>query len=89
MDHPILLTPKERESLIFIISYIAEHGYAPSINDVADAAHVAATVGRSRVAALMAKGYIRRDVRRSRTMVVLRNEDGHDVEPPHERERAS
>ena len=60
----------------FAWAYRREHGYSPSIPDVAKAGGVAYTVARARVKALEAKGYLTRVRYRARSLVMLRGEDG-------------
>ena len=70
------LTPKEKESLRFIRAYVAQHGYAPSIPDVAREAGISFTVARGRSQALQRKGYVSRARHRARSLVLLRDETG-------------
>ena len=75
------LTPKELESLRFIRAYIALHGYAPSIPDVAREASVSFTVARGRLQSLQRKGYVSRARHRARSIVPLRDEAGLLIQP--------
>ena len=67
-------TKKQKELLSFIESFIAEHGYSPSVRDLMQATDI---TGTSMVAfyldQLQRRGYIRRDARIPRSITVLRD----------------
>jgi repressor LexA len=70
------LTQRQREVLTFIIAYAKKHSFPPTIREIADSFAVSVKGAYDHVAALKRKGYIRGDTRRSRTMEILKNEDG-------------
>ena len=67
-----VLTPRQAEVLGFIMSFQAEHGYAPSIREIAVAIGTTSTNGIiDHLLALERKGRISRDDIKSRAIRVL------------------
>lgn len=55
------LTPRQNEVLQFLEGYLAQHGYPPTVRDIAAHLRVSGTLGVSKhLTALERKGYIRR-----------------------------
>ncbi len=70
------LTKRQKEILDFVDAFIADHGYAPSFEEIARAFHYSslATV-HEHLSNLERKGYIRKSYNESRSIEVVR-EDG-------------
>jgi len=81
MDQNMNPTPKELETLRFIVNYRAQYGYPPSVPDIAKAGSISPTVARLRVKALVGKGYLSAVRYRARSLVVLKDEAGVPVTP--------
>lgn len=61
------LTPRQNEVLQFLECYLAQHGYPPTMRDIAAHLRISGTLGVSKhLTALEKKGYIRRDPGNSR-----------------------
>lgn len=61
------LTARQREVLTFIEGFIATHGYPPTLRDIGAGMNITSTNGVSdHLIALERKGYVRRDVTKSR-----------------------
>ncbi len=71
------LTKRQKEILDFIEAFIAENGYAPSFEEIADSFGYAslATV-HEHLSNLERKGYIRKSYNESRSVEVVREESG-------------
>ena len=78
MTAPVLtmLSPIQRRILTFIRAYADEHGYAPSLREIADGTHRAFSTVAYQVGQLHEKGWIRRVPGRPRALVVLDPETG-------------
>lgn len=71
-----VLTPKQKETLKTIADFIAEKHYSPSCMELANALGLKYSSLRNRLDALIAKGYVVRDGRSSRTLRIVRNLQG-------------
>ena len=70
------LTKKQRDILVFIIQYIRENSYPPSIREIGDSFGIKSTNGVfDHLNALARKEYIRRQYFTSRSIVVVRDPD--------------
>lgn len=68
-----MLTPRQNECWVFLTKYTAEHGYAPSFEEIADALNVASKSNIHRLlGALEERGFIRRLRHRSRAIEILK-----------------
>lgn len=66
------LTPRQAEVLAFIVAFVTEHGYAPSLREIAAAIGTRSTNGiTDHLNALERKGRISRDDVKSRALRVL------------------
>ncbi len=65
------LTDRQAEVLAYIKRYIAKFGYAPSFKAIADRFDIQVQGVSCHLSALESKGYIRRDKRVARSIVVL------------------
>lgn len=66
------LTARQQECLIAIRDFTDEWGFAPSIRDVAAFMGMAINGAQGHLKALEKKGYIRRDKRTARSIVILK-----------------
>ena len=67
------LTVKQEHALVCLMGYIAEHGYAPTVQELADDMGLASrTTAHVHLRKLEAKGYIRWDGHSPRAIAVLR-----------------
>ena len=64
-------TERQRGILEFIILYIKENGYPPSIRDIAANFDISNKGAYDHIIALETKGYIKRDPKISRSIKVL------------------
>jgi repressor LexA len=68
-----MLTPRQNDCWLFLAKYTAEHGYAPSFEEMADALNLASKSSIHRLlGALEERGFIRRLRHRSRAIEVLK-----------------
>lgn len=66
------LTERQREVLEFIRDYIREKGYPPSVRDIGAGVNLASTSSvQAALDALIGAGYLRRDQRLPRALVLL------------------
>jgi repressor LexA len=72
------LTQRQREVLTFIIDYLKKHTFPPTIREIADFFAISVKGAYDHVAALKKKGYIRGDPKRSRTLEIIKNENGDE-----------
>lgn len=76
------LTPRQREVYEWIRAFVARKGYGPSVRELAEGLHITSPNGvLAHLKAMERKGFIRRDQKTSRSIVLL------EVEPPGELER--
>jgi SOS-response transcriptional repressor LexA len=68
------LTDRQAEVLAYIKKYIAKFGYSPSFRAIAERFDMQANGVVCHLTALEAKGYIKRDKRVARSIVVLDQE---------------
>lgn len=52
------ITPVQAETLAFIAAYVAEHGYSPTVAEMAEAAKVYQNAMSERLAIMLRKGVI-------------------------------
>lgn len=75
------LTVKQQAILRYICDAITRIGYAPSIREIGDAVDLSSTDSvYKQLRTLERKGFIRRDSKRARTIVVLRPEPEQEPE---------
>ena len=66
---PEPLTARQLEVLAFLRSFVARHGYAPSLREIGTALSIASTNGvNDHIRALARKGYVERDRMRARSI---------------------
>ena len=66
------LTPRQRAVLDAIRAHLTDHGYPPTIREIADVVGLASPASvRHQLGQLQRKGYLRRDPARPRALVVL------------------
>lgn len=66
------LTDRQKQVLDFITGYVAKYGYPPALRDIAAHLGINGTLGvMKHLAALEKKGYVRRDSRSSRGIVLV------------------
>ncbi len=75
------ITPRQRQVLDFIEAFTREHGFAPSLEEIAE--HMgfsSVSNAHQHVAALIRRGHLRRDPNRPRSLEVVRPaEDLHEL----------
>jgi len=74
-----LLTGKQQQVLTEIRAYATEHGYAPSLRDLAGRTGLPVTTVSDNVRRLADVGWISRHPHRPRALVVLNPADGSDT----------
>ena len=79
-----MITPRQRDLLLFIAAYQAEHQCAPTYREMADGIGIRST-GRAHALAqgLVARGYLAQGNGWARTLSVLRMPDDPPVRCPH------
>ena len=74
-----LLTPRQTRILTFIRGYYTQHGWAPSLREIADGCGLASPSSVNyQLGELQRMGWIRRHPNRSRALVVLNPADGSE-----------
>jgi repressor LexA len=68
------LTARQKEVLDFISSFLDDHGYPPTIREIAESFAISVKGAYDHVKALEKKGYIRLGENRSRALELLRRE---------------
>jgi len=69
------LTDRQREALDFLRNYVAEHGFPPTLREIAAQLRITGTLGAMRhLEALEKKGYLKRQARGSRGITLLPQE---------------
>lgn len=77
------LPPRQKQVLNFIIAYIEQNGYPPSMREIATHIGVSGNVAViSHLDALERKGYIRRDTGSSRGIVLIREKQPEIAQVP-------
>jgi repressor LexA len=71
------LTARQKEILAFIDTFKWEHGYAPTIREIADHFEISVKGAHDHVIALRKKGILRQENKRSRTMEVVGERERH------------
>ena len=92
MDSPpaLSLTERQRDALRSIVVHIDQHGVAPSVVELGQALGLRTRMGAyPAINALEFKGYVRREYGVARSLVVLRDEQGVEVEGESRRRRGS
>lgn len=75
------LTDRQRQALRSIVAHIDLHGVAPSVFELSEALGLKQKMGAyPALNSLELKGYVRREYGVARSIVVLRDEDGTEVE---------
>lgn len=75
-DRTIQLTPREAQLLDALVDHVTDHGFQPSLRELARAVGLrSASTVHHHVASLEAKGYVRRLHGRSRAIEILRDQD--------------
>lgn len=75
-----LLTRRQQLILTAIRDYWTQHGYAPTLREIGQAAGlVSVSSVNYQLGELQRMGWIRKDPRRPRALVVLNPEDGSDT----------
>ena len=69
------LTDPQRRVLSEIRDFIARHGFPPTTQELADAIGVSTATAHAQVTQLVRKGFLRREPRKARGLVVLRESD--------------
>jgi repressor LexA len=68
----IPLTDRQREVLVVIEKYISEHGYSPTMQELADTLGVYLKCAYDHIRALERKGWITKIDKKPRTIVILK-----------------
>lgn len=72
---PAVLYRRERDLLRFIIQYQEQHGYSPTLREIADALNKrAVSTIHASIRALVEKGYIQKDEGNTRTLRIMKKE---------------
>jgi SOS-response transcriptional repressor LexA len=87
-NHVKALTPRQREALDFIVGFVREHGYSPTIREIGAQLGIRSTNGvMSNLLCLQRKGaidlernHLRRGRSRSRNIVLLRRTPRRRIE---------
>jgi SOS-response transcriptional repressor LexA len=83
------LTVRQREVLTFIEGFIATHGYPPTLREIGVAFSIASTNGvNDHLIALERKGYVRRDVTKSRGIALCHGMSDETLAKHHRAELA-
>ncbi|MDR3341891.1 MAG: transcriptional repressor LexA [Treponema sp.] len=69
------LTPRQREVLVFIAEYLGNHGYAPTIREIAEDFSISVKGAYDHILALKRKGALKQEDNRPRTLEILRYGD--------------
>jgi repressor LexA len=69
------LTPRQKEVLSFIKSYVKDHSYPPTIREIAEEFDISTKGAYDHVKALEKKGAIACDAKRSRAIEIIDSED--------------
>ncbi len=67
------ITTRQREALQFLCDYQAQHGYPPTIQELADAMEVTKTSAHEFIQQLIRKGYVEREEHLARGLNILRH----------------
>jgi repressor LexA len=70
------LTERQKEVLSFIAEYINAHSYPPTIREVGEYFSVSVKGAHDHVTALKKKGVLKQTGKRSRTLELVKNDDG-------------
>jgi repressor LexA len=73
-----LLTVTQLRVVEVIRAYAVEHGFAPSVREIADLSGLSSSACWYQIGQLARKGWIRRHPNRPRALVVLNPADGSD-----------
>jgi len=65
------VTPKQKQVLDFIVSYMTKNGYAPSLEEIGHAFSLATSTVHQHVAALKTKGYLKKENNHPRSVSIL------------------
>ena len=69
------LTDRQREALEFLRDYLQEHGFPPTLREIAARLRITGTLGATRhLEALEKKGYLKRQAKGSRSITLLPQE---------------
>lgn len=80
------LTEKQQQIYDFILRYTEEHGYSPSIRDIAAASHLKSTsTVHFHLKALEEAGYVAHSAGKTRTLIVLRPDVMEEEAPEQDR----
>ncbi len=75
------LTEKQRGALRAVVDHIREHGVAPTVVELSGAMGLShGLAASSYLTALERRGYVRRQIGMARSIVVLLDEDGEEIE---------
>ena len=70
------LTNRQKEVLEFIARFTDENGYPPTVREIGDHFDISLRAGQDHIAACQKKGYLSQCPKRSRSIRVLKNEEG-------------
>src|SRR6516225_10536927 len=69
------LTEHQRRTLTEIRDYVGHHGFPPTIQELADGLGISSASAYAQINHLVRKGYLRRESRKARGIVVIREPD--------------
>ncbi|HCC37306.1 MAG TPA: repressor LexA [Treponema sp.] len=69
------LTERQKEILSFVIKHIGIHSYPPTIREIADNFRISIKGAHDHITALIKKGVLKHDGKRSRALEVVKNEE--------------
>jgi len=74
------LTARQKEVLEFIAEHSREHGYSPTLREIAEEFHLSVKAVHDHVAALTGKGYIRKEAKKGRTLELVDTGDEFNID---------
>jgi len=72
-------TERQKEVLGFIAEYISSHAYPPTIREVADFFSISVKGANDHLAALKKKGLLKQGDKKSRTIKLVKDEEGENI----------
>lgn len=73
------LSPRQKDILAYIISYVEDRGYPPAVREIGQAVGLSSSsTVHSHLHSLEDRGFIKRDPTKPRTIMILKNTDGSD-----------
>ena len=75
------LTKRQQDVLDFIVNYIRDSGYPPTVREMAEAFHISSKGAYDHLVAIEKKGYVRRDPAKPRAIEIMDFVPGRSHEP--------